>query len=223
MSYLFDRNFDAESDGVAQGTAAQEPVYGRAEHERALAEARNAGFEAGYQKGRAEAEHAALTSESSRRLQLAETVVPALRTLFEDADRHHAALEAQMIDFTVSVFEQLAPDVSAALAEGQARREARAAVRMALGAAQLTLFFPPESLDSAAPELEAAAREAGFGGRLSLRPDPALAPGGLRAEWDQGAMTYNFAEICARILETLGLARQEIDKKLGQKRTGEPS
>ena len=192
MSYLFDRNFDAETEALTPEAApAPEPLFTRSDHEQALAEARAAAFEAGYQKGRAEA--------------------------------HHAALEAQMIDFVLSVFEQLAPDVSAALAEGQARREARSAVRMALGAAQLTLYFPPDSLEAATAELEAAAREVGFGGRLSLRPDPTLQAGAVRAAWDQGVMAYSFAEICARILEALGLARQEIEQRLGQKLTGEPS
>ena len=45
----------------------------------------------------------------------------------------------------------------------------------------------------------------------------------MRAAWDQGVMAYSFAEICARILEALGLARQEIEQRLGQKLTGEPS
>lgn len=224
MSYLFDRNFDAETEALTPEAApAPEPLFTRSDHEQALAEARAAAFEAGYQKGRAEAQEAALASDATRRLQLAEAVVPVLRDLFADAEAHHAALEAQMIDFVLSVFEQLAPDVSAALAEGQARREARSAVRMALGAAQLTLYFPPDSLEAATAELEAAAREAGFGGRLSLRPDPTLQAGVVRAAWDQGVMAYSFAEICARILEALGLARQEIEQRLGQKLTGEPS
>ena len=136
MSYLFDRNFDAETEALTPEAApAPEPLFTRSDHEQALAEARAAAFEAGYQKGRAEAQEAALASDATRRLQLAEAVVPVLRDLFADAEAHHAALEAQMIDFVLSVFEQLAPDVSAALAEGQARREARSAVRMALGAA----------------------------------------------------------------------------------------
>lgn len=218
MSFLFDRNFDAETDAAARGAAqVAGAVFTRAEFDQAVAEARAAGFEAGVQQGRSEAHEAALSSETARRLKVAESVVPLLRDLFEDAARHHAALEAQMIDFVLSVFEQVAPDVSASLAEGQARREAQAAVRMALGAAQLTLFFAPDSLTAATPELEAAAREARFGGRLTLRPDPALQPGDVRADWDQGVMSYSFAEVCGRILGTLGLARDEIDKRLGQK------
>ena len=131
MSYLFDRNFDAETEALTPEAApAPEPLFTRSDHEQALAEARAAAFEAGYQKGRAEAQEAALASDATRRLQLAEAVVPVLRDLFADAEAHHAALEAQMIDFVLSVFEQLAPDVSAALAEGQARREARRQARL---------------------------------------------------------------------------------------------
>lgn len=224
MSYLFDRNFDAEPEAGPRGTTqVTEPMIPLAQFEQAVAEARAEGHAAGVAQGRSEALQAAESSESTRRLQLAEAVVPVLQQLFADNEAHHAALEAQMVDFVLSVFEQVAPDVSAALAEGQARREALGAVRMALGAAQLTLYFPPETLEAAAPEMEAAAREAGFAGRLALRPDPALQPGDVRAAWDQGVMSYSFAEICARILEALGMARRDIEQRLGQKLTGETS
>lgn len=225
MTYLFDRNFDSERDRPpgAGPEPAPEPVYSSSQHQEALAEARTAGFEAGLIQGRAEAQKSAMMSDSARRLQLAEAVVPVLRDLFEDSDAHHAALEAQMVDFVLQVFHQLAPDVSEALAEGQARREALSAVRMALGAAQLTLYFAPDSLEDAAAEIEAAARKAGFGGRLSLHPDPALQPGDVRAAWDQGVMAYSFTEICSRILEALGLARKDIEQRLGQTLTGETS
>ena len=222
MSFVFDRNFDAEGEATARGeTPVIGAVFTRAQYEQAVAEAHAAGFEAGLEQGRAEAFDAAEGSQSARRLKVAEAVVPTLRALFEDAQAHHAALEAQMVEFVLSVFSQVAPDVLAALAEGQARRETLGAVRMALGASQLTLFLPPDTVESASAELEAAAREAGFGGRLSLRPDPALSAGDVRAAWDNGVMSYSFAEVCARILGALGMTRDDIEQRLGQKLAGD--
>ncbi|MCR8550511.1 FliH/SctL family protein [Salipiger sp. P9] len=222
MSFVFDRNFDAEEDALRRGEA---PVIGavftRAEYEDAVALARAEGFQAGLQQGRAEASETAQSSESARRLAVAEAVLPAMQALFADADRHHAALEAQMVDFVLSVFRQVAPDVSAALAGDQALREAKGAVRMALGSAQLILWVAPEALQTASTELELAARQAGFGGRLTVKSDPALGPGDVRADWDQGVMEYSFREICARILGALGVARQDIALKLGQTQAGE--
>jgi len=222
MSYVFDRNFDAESEATQRGEVPIiGAVYTRADFDAAVAEARAAGFEAGHQHGLMEAGQSAEHSDAARRLAVAEAVVPALHDVFANADRHHAALEAQMVDFVLSVFNQVAPDVTARLAEGQARREALGAVRMALGTAHLELWFAPESLDAAKVELERSARQAGFGGQLSVRADPDLGSGDVRASWDHGAMHFSFREICGRILEALGLARQDIELRLGTHQAGD--
>ncbi|MBN9887112.1 FliH/SctL family protein [Salipiger abyssi] len=224
MSYVFDRNFDAEDDAVRRGDA---PIVGavftRAEYDEAVRQARDEGFQAGLQQGREDAAQTAQSSESARRLAASEAVIPAMQALFADADRHHAALEAQMVEFVLSVFRQVAPDVSERLADGQALREAKGAVRMALGSARLDLWVSPDALEVSSAELELAARQAGFGGRLSVKSDPVLGAGEVRAAWDNGVMEYSFHEICARILGALGTARQEIELKLGQKLAGEES
>lgn len=224
MNYVFDRNFDAEDEADQRGeTPVIGAVFTRAQYEEAVAQARDEGFHAGVQQGREAAAQTAQSSESARRLAASEAVAPAMQALFDDADRHHAALEAQMVEFVLSVFRQVAPDVDERLAEGQALREAKGAVRMALGSARLDLWVAPDALDTSSAELELAARQAGFGGRLSVKSDPELGAGEVRAAWDHGVMEYSFSEICARILGALGTARQEIELKLGQKLAGEES
>jgi len=219
MSFVFDRNFDAEFDAARRG---EEPVIGavftRAQFDEAVANARQEGFEAGVAQGQTETLQATEASASQRQLSALEAVTPALRELIDDADRHHATLEAQMVGFVLEVFEQLAPDVSEALATGQAEREAKNAVRMALGSAVLRIWFAPGAVESSGAEVQHAARIAGLGGRIDIKADPDLGPGEVRAEWDHGVMAYSFKDICARILSSLGRTRDEIDRSLEQDR-----
>ncbi|MEQ5870845.1 hypothetical protein J4E08_13180 [Sagittula sp. NFXS13] len=217
MSYIFERNFDAEQEATQRG---EEPVIGaiftRAELDEAVARAHREGLEAGLAQGQAETLQATQTSASQRQLSALEAVAPALTELIAGADSHRAALETQMVGFVLDVFERLAPDVSAHLAPGQAEREARNAIRMALGSAVLRIWFAPDALDTSGEEVRKAARLAGLGGRLDIKADPELGTGDVRAEWDHGVMTYSFRDICARVLSSLGRTQEDIARSLGQ-------
>lgn len=89
---------------------------------------------------------------------------------------------------------------------------------MALGAAVLRIWFAPDAVESSGAEVQHAARLAGLGGRIDIKPDPDLGTGEVRAEWDHGVMAYSFKDICARILSSLGQTRDEIGQRLGQDR-----
>ncbi|MCT4369504.1 hypothetical protein CLG85_003750 [Yangia mangrovi] len=222
MSFIFDRNFDAEAEAQRRGDQAKVgAIYTRAEFDAAVAKAQAEGFEAGLAQGRDEASSAAQQSTSARQVTAVEAIGPALQALFTDADHHHAVLESQMVGFALSVLRQVAPAAGAALAEQEALQEARGAVRMALGAAELKFHFAPEVTESSAAEIQRVARHAGFGGRIEVKPDPALATGDVRAEWDHGVMHYSFNDICQRILGALEDSKARIDTSVGQDQAGE--
>lgn len=222
MSFIFDRNFDAEAEAAARGQQVRAgAIYTRAEFDAAVAKAHAEGLEAGLSQGRDEASQAAQQSASARQVSALEAVAPALQALYADADAHHAVLEAQMVGFALSVLRQVAPAASAALSEAEATQEARSAVRMALGAAELKLWFAPEATERASAEVHRIARQSGFGGRLEVKSDPSLAAGDVRAEWDHGVMSYSFNDICQRILGALEDSKARIDAALGQDQAGE--
>ncbi|MGR3571017.1 FliH/SctL family protein [Brevirhabdus sp.] len=202
MLYVFERTFDSDTARPAVDPATQ-PIYTRAEFDAAVARARAEGAEAGRTAGRDEATAAMTQSDAARELSALEAMAPVLRDLFADRDRHHRALEAQLLQFLLTVFDQVAGDVIGALAPGQAEREARGAVRMALGSASLTMFLPPEQAAAGGAHVLRMARLHGFGGRVEVQPDPALSPGDIRAEWDHGVMEYSFNDICQRIRDAL--------------------
>ncbi len=222
MQFVFDRDFDGELDHAGRVSDMRAgAIYTREEFDEAVKQARADGYADGRTAGRAEASSASEDSEAERQLAALEAVAPALTALFADADRHHAVLEAQMIDFVLSVLGQVAPQLTATLARDQAEREAADAIRMALGSAMLRVHFPPEAKADGEAHIQRTARLAGFAGRVEVKSDPALAPGDVRAEWDHGVMEYSFNDICQRIFDALEAAKAAAEERAGQAQAGE--
>lgn len=220
MQFVFDRDFDSDMDPKSRLSEVRiGAVYTRDEHDEAVEAAQKQAYEDGRMAGRAEAAVAAAESDQERQLTALEALAPAMRALLEDADRHHAVLEAQMLDFVLSVFDRVAPQVVEAQARVQAEREVANAVRMALGSAILKVFFAPSAQKDGEAQVQRTARLQGYGGRIEVLPDPELSEGDVRVEWDHGVMRYSFNDICQRILASLGTARdaaEERSSKIGE-------
>ncbi|MGR3321918.1 MAG: FliH/SctL family protein [Pseudooceanicola sp.] len=221
MQFVFDRNFDGDARPARPGTVQPAAIYTQKELEEAIALARAEGYSDGHTAGRAEAAIVSEDSAAERQLRAVEAVAPMLDRLFADKDRHHKALECQMIDFTVSVLEQVAPQAVEALARDQALREAENAIHMALGSSVLRVYFAPDEAEDAGKQLHRVVRMQGYSGRVEVLPDPELAPGDVRAEWDHGVMRYSFNEVCDRILKALQAARAEADSRIADAKAGE--
>ncbi|MGR3372791.1 hypothetical protein [Pseudooceanicola nanhaiensis] len=217
MQFVFDRNFDGDAEpGARLSEVRIGAVYTAAEYDEAVEAAQAQAWEEGRTAGRAEAAVAAARSDQERQLTALEALAPAMTALLEDADRHHAVLEAQMLDFVLSVFRQVAPQVMETQARAQAEREAENAIRMALGSAILKVFFAPAAHKEGEALAQRTARLQGYGGRLEVRADPELAEGDVRVEWDHGVMRYSFDDICQRILGALGAAQAAAEDRTGQ-------
>lgn len=217
MQFVFDRNFDAEIDTTA-GLADVRvgAVFTREEYDEAVEMARAEGYADGRMAGRAEAATAAEDSDAERQLTALEALAPAMVALLRDADHHHAVLEHQMLDFVASVLGQVAPQVIEGLARDQALREVEAAIRMALGSATLKVAFAPDAQKDGEAHVQRTARLSGFGGRVEVTADPALALGDVRVEWDHGVMRYSFNDICNRILGALDATTAAAGARTGQ-------
>ncbi len=223
MTWMFERDFDSDTVGVRPPPIGKSEIalYSQKDLDDAIKMARAEGYEDGRVSGRSEAFSSAEDNEAGRRLAALEAAAPVMLALFQDADRHHATLEAQMLGFVISVFERVAPEVVSALARPQAERGAREAIQMALGSASLRVFFPPEAAKESGDDLLRTARSSGLAGRVEVKSDPALAPGDMRAEWDHGVMEYSFNDICQRIFDALDAARIAAEQKSGLTQAGE--
>ncbi|WP_163851559.1 hypothetical protein [Pseudooceanicola aestuarii] len=226
MQFVFERSFDTDVQPAnTPGSHRVDAIYTRAEFDAAVAEASRIGYDDGRTAGRAEAYTASSLSEAERQLATLEALPAVLETLFADADRHHAALESQLLHFVLSVFERLAPRIRASLAADEAEREAGAAIRMALGSATLRVFLPPETVKPTGDAVLKVAHLNGYGGRIDIAPDPELQTGDVRVSWDHGVMDYSFDAICQRVLDALSRssaqARDQARQADDPARTGE--
>jgi flagellar assembly protein FliH len=207
MTFVPSRDFDDELDAERRAEEhRRNAIYTAEEMEGALAAAREAGRREGRVEGEAAARAAALKTAAERTLVALEAVAPAVRTLVADADRHHAALEAQLMEFVLAVFDRVLPELVRSQAQARTEAEIRRAVGMALGSARLTLRLPPDAAAAFTPDLTRRLRDAGFEGRAEVLADAALGPGDVRAEWDNGFMDYSYAAICNQIIGALNAA-----------------
>jgi len=217
MQFVFDRNFDGEVETRARLSEVRiGAVYTAEDYNEAVEAAEAQGYEDGRVAGRAEAAMAAADSDAERQLTALESLAPAMTALLEDADRHHRVLEAQMLDFVLSVFQQVAPQVIEAQARVQVEREVDNAIRMALGSAILRVYFAPSAHKEGEAQVQRTARLQGYGGRIEVKPDPDLAEGDVRVEWDHGVMRYSFDDICHRILDALKASKAAADADTAQ-------
>jgi flagellar assembly protein FliH len=207
MNFVPARDFDDELDAERrEDEHRRNAVYTVADMESACAEAREAGRATGRAEGDAAARAAVRATAAERTLAALEAVAPAVDTLIAEADRHRTTLQAQLIEFVLSVFDRVLPELVRSQAAKRVEAEVRRAATMALGSARLTLHLPPDAATTFAPDLKRRIREAGYEGRVEIAADPGLAPGDIRADWDNGFMDYSYAAICTQIIGALTAA-----------------
>lgn len=207
MTFIPVRDFDAELDAERrEQQRRRDAVHTAADLDEAVGRA----FAAGRAEGRAEGEAVgraqSLETAAERTLAALEAVAPAVGRLLGEADRHRAALEAQVVEFTLAVFDRILPELVRSRAGARAEAEIHHAATLALGSARLGLRLPPDVAQTAGPDLTRRLREAGFEGRVEIVADAALAGGDIRADWDNGFLDYSYAAICNRIIGALNAA-----------------
>lgn len=201
---LFVRDFDHERDQEAQ--EARRLLRARHTDEElaaAVAQARAEGRAEGQALGESAGWAAAQDSFAARQAQALDELSPRLETILQDAAAHRQALEAQSLDFALSVCEQVFPEILRGYSHTRAADRVRRSLRMALGSSTLRIHLSPEALTVLAPRIRAAAANRPDSARMELIADPQLADGDVRAEWDNGFMEYSFAAICDQLLTAL--------------------
>lgn len=208
MSYVFDRDFDSELDRERQEAERRaRACYTPEDMEAAIAKVRAEAFRDGHTAGRAEGLAEARSSAERLRAEALGVLGPQLEQLIGAADRHRTALEAQVLDFTLSVCEQVFPEVLRSRSRERALDRVKKTIELALGSSCLRIMLSQQALPLLQPEIEQAARAIGLEARIELSADPALSEGDVRMEWDNGFMEYSFAAVCDRILTALKQAR----------------
>lgn len=185
--YLFDEVFALDSDHTPQPAN----TVGLAEHEAALAQAREQGRTAGIAEGRTLAE-----DEQAKRLSSAlERLSGGLAGLGERAAADRAAIEQAAV--------RLAHHAAAKLAEELIAREPEAELTALLSTClaeiravpHLAIRVAEDQVEDMRRHAGEAARLAGFAGKVIVIGEPQISAGDGRIEWADGGVVRDVAEI----------------------------
>ncbi|MGI3170984.1 FliH/SctL family protein [Pseudooceanicola sp. C21-150M6] len=214
MSFVFDRNFDEEAEIEARNLLrARRAIHTPEDLEEAVRKARKEAYEDGRLAGRAEAsvEHGETTA--ARQADALVALGPSIKELLGQADQHRVSLEAQVLDYILTVFKQVAPELLERTATLRVEEEVRNTLRMAVGAASLQIHLPADLASDMSVQIGDIARQSGFHGRVHILPDSSLRPGDCQVEWDHGSMEYSLSSICDGIIDALNKATIEAMAK----------
>lgn len=218
MALMFERDFDAElAQEDRQARHAARARHTPEELNEAVEAARTAGFIEGKSIGRAQGLAEAETADGARRAVALEALGQQIPAMVQENDRHRAALETQMLDFALTVCEQVFPELLRRRAHDRALAQVRRALAVGLGSVSLQVSLSSDGLQLLKDDLDTAINQHGLEGRVKLRADPMLADGDARVDWDNGFLEYSFSSICDRILCALREARSATHPTLSER------
>ncbi|MGY6695951.1 MAG: FliH/SctL family protein [Roseinatronobacter sp.] len=218
MTVIFDRDFDLEL--AREDQSARRLMRARHTDEDlsdAVAAARDAAFQEGRALGHAEGVAEAATAQNARRAEALQALGPTITELVQANECHRAALEAQVLDFAITVCEQVFPELLRHRAHDRVLAQVRRALEVGLGSVSLRIFLSPEAVHLLREDLNSVILQSGLEGRVELRADPALCNGDARVDWDSGFLEYSFSSICDRILCALHEARSAAPTPIAER------
>ncbi|WP_102223665.1 FliH/SctL family protein [Acidimangrovimonas sediminis] len=204
MTSVFHRDFDAEIEAEAREAArVRAAIYTPEDLSAAAEAAAKLAHERGLETGRAEGEAAAMARIEARRADAYEALAPRIDRLLAERLTHRAALEAQLVDFVLSVAEKVLPDFVARRSAEAAADEVRRLMKLTLGSPRLRVRLAPTTRDLMEPELKAMTAERLGTQQVEVVADASLAPGAAHVAWDDGYAEYSYADVCDAILAAL--------------------
>jgi flagellar assembly protein FliH len=208
MSLIFNRDFDLEL-ALEQQEARGEtrPRHSAEDLAAAVAAARAEGLAEGWRSGHIAGLSDAAALDAARRAAALEVLVPQVQSLMAATESHRVALEAQLMDFALSICEHVFPELLTRRAHDRALAQIRRALSLGLGSTTLRVSLSADALDLLRDDLEATIAALGLEGRVELLADAGLGAGDVHVGWDDGVLEYSFSTICERILAVLRAAR----------------
>lgn len=218
MSMIFDRDFDLELEREElQARRDARACHTPAELVDAVEAARAVAYFEGRRAGHAEGLADAAEADHARRAAALDALGPQIEALVQANDNHRQILEAQILDFALTVCEQVFPELLRHRAHDRALAQVRRALSLGLGSVSLRICLSPEALELLQDDLNAAIVQNGLQGRVEIHANEALADGEARVEWDSGFLEYSFSSICDRILCALRDARSAAPIPLSER------
>lgn len=196
MSVIFQRDFDQETDQEARRS-------GGLLSEEALREIREAAFEAGRAQGEVEAERRMRAAAETRRVETLGRISDQVSRLITDREAHEQALEAQLLDYAISIGEKVLPDLIETRSHQHVISQIRKAVRMGLGSGRVRIRLSAEDRALLGADLADLERPPERTTRVEIVTCDRLRAGDLEVDWDQGGLAYSFSTVCEEVLSLL--------------------
>ena len=210
MTLIFRRNFDDELDREAGGGAntctCAHPTQGQIDV--LIEDAKSIGFQSGLEAGHNKALKELRKEAAQNQNDTLVDIKKQLQDLFEKSDSHSAALESQVLDFSLSICEQLFPYLLHSQSHERAYTQIKETMRLAIGSPTIHIALSKTAFPILTPFIEQAAKELGVLTHIKLSIDENLNDGATHIEWKNGFMEYNFETVCERILCALKAAQK---------------
>jgi flagellar assembly protein FliH len=170
--------------------------------------AKEEAFQAGLETGHSKALEQLRQEADQTHINAVHSIKDHLRDIFEKSDSHNDILEAQVLDFGLSICEQVFPYLLHHQSQERAVTQIKKTMQMALNSPYINIAVSKTALPQLKPLIEDAAQELGLENRIKLLSDANLVDGATRIEWKNGFMEYSFDAVCERILTALKAAQK---------------
>ena len=186
--FLFETAFDP---GGGPPPPPPRKHFTAAEYEAARRSAQDAGFAAGRDAARADAE--------ARAAKALEAVRAASAASFAEIARRHERQGREAVGFAAEMIRRLFPAFAARHGVDEIATLLAECLRRLHDEPRVVVRVAEATLDAVKARLDPAATEAGFAGKLILLGDPALADGDARIEWADGGVERSPAAVWSEI------------------------
>lgn len=216
MTLIFTRNFDDElNQEINGGVKSCDCAHPSQEEIDALIEAAKVeAFQSGYDTGFAKGSEEVREEVDQTQAAALGEIKKELGSLFSKSDRHNAALEAQILDFTLSICEQVFPYLQHSQSHERALQQIKDMMRLALSSPYINISLSKTALPKLTPIIDGVSAELGLTSQVKIRVDGKLEDGATHIEWQNGFMDYSFDMVCERILTALKAAQTTSSNSL---------
>lgn len=211
MTDLFQRNFDAELNGLVShvDTPARRSDI---ELQLMIEEARREGIEIGRAEGRREAEasfqQTLAESASQERLAIQEQ----LTVLLSQETHTRAQMERDVIEMFLGISERLIPELLESYGPDLAVETIRQSIERTRSAQVLTVRASPEVTDVLAREKVDWLYEDARGVDINIVSDTSMVRGAVEVAWNGGRLEYNLEAACDTIFAALKDAAETLNE-----------
>ena len=213
MTLVFSRNFDDEENWKS-GENCPCDKHSQEEVDALVEAAKSSAFQSGLEEGYDTA-WAKFNGEADLTQSAAlEDIRTQSRALLENINYHRTTLESQILDYTLSICEQVFPYLQHSQSHERALAQIEKTMRLAMNSPHINIILSNNALPKLTPFVEKMADELGIKDQIKLSSDDKLEDGATLVEWQNGFMDYSFDVVCQQILSALKAAQATIPTPL---------